>query len=124
MRSVILQTINQLVDAHQDWRETLTYNVLELNAELTKTVLKTLPVFPTDVSTLVCLKTLVHPLPRAPFKTITLSVLVHQDGSETHLCPVHQKRHPLFLNQSLSAMWMVTVQMILHVSMKDVKILA
>jgi hypothetical protein len=115
MRSVIPQTINQLVDAHQDWRETLTYNVLELNAELTKTVLKTLPVFPTDVSTPACLKTLVHPLPLVPFKTIMLSVLVHQDGSETHLYPVLQKRHQLFLNKSLSAMWMVTVQMILHV---------
>lgn len=115
MLSAIPPTTSQPADVHQAWKEIPMSSVSELSAESTKTVPRTPPVSPIDVSTHACMKTHVHPQPLAQYKTTMPNVCVRLDGLETHLCLVHQKKRQLFLIQNLSATQTETVPMILPV---------
>jgi hypothetical protein len=106
-------TTNQVVDVPQGWKEIRTLNVSALNVELTKIVPRTPLVYQTDVLTHACMITLAPHQLAVQLRTIMPSVCVLQVGLAIHLYPAGPRNSQIFWSQSLNAVLMVTVLMIL-----------
>ena len=82
MLSATPPTTSQRADVPLGWRVTPTCSASELSAESIKTVPKTQPVSPRDVSTLVDMKT-----PCAPSTTCSVELLNEHGCARDDICP-------------------------------------